>query len=87
MKLINMFDAAYRAFVGAFDTPLARRQFDNEYASDARQRLREFNAEFPLAFEEAMTLLEQANNYGVRSQMSDEWCSRLDKLLNKQEES
>lgn len=34
---------AYAAFVGAFDTPVARRQIDNEFAQDARRRLREFN--------------------------------------------
>lgn len=35
---------AYAAFQGAFDTPLARRKDDGEYAKDARRRLREFNA-------------------------------------------
>lgn len=35
--------SAYAAFVGAFDTPAARRQNSNEYANDARDRLRSFN--------------------------------------------
>lgn len=34
------FEEAYRAFIGAFDTPLARRKNNNEYAQDARDRLR-----------------------------------------------
>jgi hypothetical protein len=34
---------AYAAFIGAFDTPLARRQIDNEFAQDARRRLRDIN--------------------------------------------
>ncbi len=34
---------AYAAFVGAFDTPLARRQIDNEFAQDARRRLSALN--------------------------------------------
>jgi len=34
---------AYTAFRGAFDTPLARRKDDSEFANDARQRLRNFN--------------------------------------------
>lgn len=34
---------AYAAFKGAFDTPQMRRQFNDEYAEDARHRLREFN--------------------------------------------
>lgn len=36
-------DTAYRAFVGAFDTPLARRRHDDEYAADARRRLRDLD--------------------------------------------
>lgn len=35
-------DAAYAAFVGAFDTPLARRRDDNEFAQE-RRRLSAFN--------------------------------------------
>jgi len=34
---------AYAAFKGAFDTPVARRKVDDEYAADARQRLAAFN--------------------------------------------
>lgn len=37
---------AYRAFVGAFDTPTARMQDDSEYANDARDRLRALNDRF-----------------------------------------
>lgn len=36
-------DEAYRAFVGAFDTPQLRRIIDNEYAADARRRLKRIN--------------------------------------------
>lgn len=36
-------DDVYSAFVGAFDTPLARRQIDNEFAQDARRRLSAMN--------------------------------------------
>lgn len=36
-------DDAYSAFVGAFNTPLARRQIDNEFAQDARRRLSALN--------------------------------------------
>lgn len=39
----SSWDDAYRAFVGAFDTPQLRRTIDNEYAADARQRLRRIN--------------------------------------------
>lgn len=34
---------AYAAFKGAFDTPVARRKVDDEYATDARQRLAALN--------------------------------------------
>lgn len=34
---------AYAAFKGAFDTPVARRKVDDEYATDARQRLAAIN--------------------------------------------
>lgn len=37
---------AFRAFVGAFDTPVARRKQDDEYARDARRRLCVFDASF-----------------------------------------
>jgi len=35
---------AYAAFAGAFDTPLARRRQDDEFASDARRRMKSFDA-------------------------------------------
>jgi hypothetical protein len=41
--LAAAWEKAYAAFIGAFDTPLARRRFNDEYAIDARKRLREFN--------------------------------------------
>jgi len=34
---------AYAAFKGAFDTPVARRKVDDEYATDARERLAALN--------------------------------------------
>lgn len=42
-QLAEVWDEAFRAFVGAFDTPLARRLQADEYAEDARKRLRAFN--------------------------------------------
>ena len=33
----------YKSFRGAFDTPLARRRQDDEYANDARKRMRVLN--------------------------------------------
>jgi hypothetical protein len=33
----------YAAFRGAFDTPLARRRFDDEFSEDARKRMRQIN--------------------------------------------
>lgn len=40
LTAIKIFNEAYRAFVGAFDTPVARRRNPDEYCDDARQRLR-----------------------------------------------
>lgn len=40
---MNEWRDAFAAFQGAFDTPLARRRDDGEYAQDARKRLRAFN--------------------------------------------
>lgn len=37
-------DQAFRAFRGAFDTPLSWRRQDDEYAADARRRINAFNA-------------------------------------------
>lgn len=34
---------AYASFQGAFDTPVARRKQDDEFANDARRRMREIN--------------------------------------------
>lgn len=45
--------AAYLAFRGCFDTPLARRRDDSEYANDARRRLRELNDLFSTHFAES----------------------------------
>lgn len=36
-------DEAFAAFKGAFDTPVARRQDQSEFAQDARRRLRSYN--------------------------------------------
>ncbi len=41
--MIEQWRAAYSAFVGAFDHPVARRKHDDEFAKDARERLRDFN--------------------------------------------
>lgn len=39
----DLWNDAYRAFKGAFDTPVARRKQDDEYAKDARERLARFD--------------------------------------------
>lgn len=44
--LYTEFMEAFRAFTGAFDTPIARRRQSNELAEDARQRLRQFEQRF-----------------------------------------
>ncbi|WP_141715390.1 hypothetical protein [Burkholderia ubonensis] len=41
-ELAAEFDEAYRAFVGAFDTPQMRYIVSGEYADDARKRLKAF---------------------------------------------
>lgn len=41
--MASEWDEAYRAFVGAFDTPQLRRMIDNEYAADSRRRLKRIN--------------------------------------------
>lgn len=40
---LGQWQDAFAAFAGAFDTPLARRRDDGEYARDARLRMREIN--------------------------------------------
>lgn len=42
-KLIQDWPDTYRAFSGAFDTPLSRRRQDDEYSNDARRRLQQLN--------------------------------------------
>lgn len=39
-RLVEAWPDAYAAFKGAFDTPIARKKDDSEYANDARDRLR-----------------------------------------------
>ena len=51
---------AYAAFKGAFDTPVARRKVDDEYAIDARQRMAAFNALLRKPPEEALPAPEAA---------------------------
>lgn len=51
--LQSEFEQAYRAFVGAFDTPQMRRMLSNEYADDARKRLRDFAENFARATQQA----------------------------------
>ncbi len=55
----------YASFQGAFDTPVARRKQDDEFASDARRRMREFN--------EVITFGLQ--NY--RDELTEIMCSRI----------
>lgn len=40
----QVWDEAFAAFKGAFDTPLARRRQSDEYSVDARQRLHQYNS-------------------------------------------
>lgn len=40
-EIDRLWDDAYRAFLGAFDSPIMRRRINNENAEDARRRLRE----------------------------------------------
>lgn len=41
--MLAQWDAAYAAFKGAFDTPVARRNMTDEYSADARRRIRDFD--------------------------------------------
>lgn len=41
--LVQNWREAYAAFKGAFDTPVARRHMGDEFAQDARRRLRDFD--------------------------------------------
>lgn len=43
LKAFEPFFEAYKAFQGAFDTPLSRRKQPDEYAADARNRMNSFN--------------------------------------------
>lgn len=45
-ELLTKWDEAYRAFIGAFDTPLARRRMGDDYSTDARDRLFHFDRAF-----------------------------------------
>lgn len=42
-RLREEWNAAYAAFIGSFDTPIARRRDNSEFAQDARSRLSAFN--------------------------------------------
>lgn len=42
-ELISAWEQAYLAFKGAFDNPVARRKLDDEFAEDARSRLRDLD--------------------------------------------
>jgi len=43
IDLYNQWRDAYLAFVGAFDTPVDRLRYSDEYAVDARKRMAEFD--------------------------------------------
>lgn len=43
IDLYNQWRDAYSAFIGAFDTPVARLKHSDAYAVDARRRLAEFD--------------------------------------------
>lgn len=42
-KILAEWEPTYRAYHGAFDTPLARRRDGSEFAEDARARMHEFH--------------------------------------------
>lgn len=46
--LQKMWEESYRAFCGAFDTPAARMKQSDDFANDARERLRAFHDEIML---------------------------------------
>jgi hypothetical protein len=52
-SLLHEWDDAYRAFVGAFDTPVERRKRNDEFAEDARVRLAKFADRFTALAEQA----------------------------------
>ena len=53
---------AYRAFLAAFDNPIARRRQDDDFSSDARRRMRDIN-EAMLAARPAAPAAEPECNY------------------------
>lgn len=50
-RLRKLWDDAYRAFKGAFDTPLAWRNDQSEFAEDARKRMSNFNDELAVTLD------------------------------------
>lgn len=44
LPLLESWNEAYLAFLGAFDTPQQRRAMPDDYSTDARRRMREFDA-------------------------------------------
>jgi hypothetical protein len=72
--LVAEFNDAYRAFIGAFDTPQMRRQICNEYADDARKRLRDFAENFTRAANPAANVaqddLATAKDDSVRGEVA-----------------
>lgn len=55
-------DDVYAAFIGAFDTPLARRRFSDDYAKDARRRLSAFDGSLRAARQLVEDMGEQAHD-------------------------
>lgn len=45
-ELLTKWEEAYSAFIGAFDTLIARRRMGDDYSSDARDRLFQFDRAF-----------------------------------------
>lgn len=85
VQFLHSFTEAYRAFTGAFDTPVARRRQNDEYAEDARRRMRMLAAD-------AQSMTNMANvplDFGTRIHIEPlaeppldrvvdwlKWCSR-----------
>lgn len=72
-KVLADWQNAYAAFKGAFDTPVERRRYLNEYTEDARRRLREFNEAVIAAVAVLPAPTTGKDNFYSRSNIDDVW--------------
>jgi hypothetical protein len=64
-SLPQLWNDAYMAFKGAFDSPMMRRKLDDEFSADARKRLRDFDETLrasPVAIPEGYQLVPKEPN-------------------------